>query len=279
MLSRFNITIIAAIFAASATICAAQAKPKETPKPAGTPVPLMINKPGAVNVTAEQLAETAVFFYGFPGYATQPLGRERLNQIRKTTIERGSTTLTAADGKTERATYQRYVIRGEDLAKEKIRLDQDFPTARYALVFNGDKIFGIYNTTVFAPREDASRSFGDQINHGLEALLRYKENGSTIELGPREKLMGVDYYVLDVTDKQSRKTRFYISAKTYRVMMLTYEEGGVKYKRRFYNYNYAQGTLVPFRSVLWADDKQVEESEVGTITFGQRVDDGMFNGG
>ena len=278
MLFRFNITIIAAVFAGSTLLCAAQVKPLETPKPSPTPGALTVGKPGAANVTADQVAETAVFFYGFPGYATQPMGRERLNQIRKTTIEKGRTTLTAPDGKTEQSTYQRFVIRGEDLTKEKIRLDQDFPTARYALIFN-EKIFGIYNNTVFSPREDASRSFDNQINHGLEALLRYKENGSTLELGPREKLMGVDYYVLDVTDKQSRKTRFYISVKSYRVMMLTYEEAGVKYKRRFYDYNYAQGTLVPYRSVLWADEKQIEESDVGTITFGQRVDDAMFSGG
>ena len=35
--------------------------------------------------------------------------------------------------------------------------------------------------------------------------------------------MGVDFYVLDVTDKQNRKTRFYLSTKTFRVMMLEYD--------------------------------------------------------
>ena len=76
--------------------------------------------------------------------------------------------------------------------------------------------------------------------------MRYKENGSTLELAGHEKLMGVDYFFIDVTDKAGRKTRFYVSSKTYRVMMLEYEEDGVKYRRRFYNYNYAQGTLVPY---------------------------------
>ena len=276
MLSRFNLTIIAAIFGGSALLCAAQAKPQERPKPTPAPAAIVPGKGANANMTADQVAETVVFFYGFPGYVTQPMGRERLNQIRKTTIEKGRTTVTGADGKTEQATYQRYVIRGDDLTKEKIRLDQDLPSVKYALIFN-DKIFGVYNNTVFAPRDDTTKAFDNQINHGLEALLRYKENGSTVELASREKLMGVDYYVLDVTDKQSRKTRFYVSAKSYRVMMLTYDEAGVKYKRRFYDYNYAQGTLVPYRSVLWADDKQVEESEVGTITFGQRVDEGLFS--
>jgi hypothetical protein len=100
-----------------------------------------------------------------------------------------------------------------------------------------------------------------------------------VELGGHDKIMGVDLYFIDLTDKQDRKTRFYISSKTYRVMMLEYQEDGIKYKRRFYNYNYAQGTLVPYRSVLWANDKIVEEANVSTITFGQKVDEEMFKAG
>jgi hypothetical protein len=175
--------------------------------------------------------------------------------------------------------YQRFVIRADSLDKEKIRLDQQLPTAKFSLVYNDDKIFGVFNNSVFPLREDVRKGFENQIFHGLEALLRYKESGSTLELQPREKLMGVDYYVVDVTDKQGRKTRFYISAKSFRVMMLTYEDGDVKYRRKFYDYNYAQGTLVPNRSVLWADDKLVEETEVLYVTYGQKVDEELFKAG
>lgn len=246
-----------------------------TPAPTATPNPARVEAPKVdpKNLTAEQVAESVILFYGFPA------GREKLNQIRKTTQERGRATFTGPDGKVENATYQRFVIRADKLEKEKIRLDQDLPSARYSLVYNDGKIYGIYNNTVFTPREDASKSFENQIVHGLEALLRYRENESTVALAPREKLMGVDYYVLDVTDKQGRQTRFYISAKTFRVMMLTYEEDGTKYRRKYYDYNYYQGTLVPRRSVLWANDKQIEETEVGTITFGQKVDEALFSNG
>ncbi len=91
--------------------------------------------------------------------------------------------------------------------------------------------------------------------------------------------MGVDFYMIDVTDKLSRKTRFYVSTKSFRVMMLEYEDAGVKYRRKYYNYNYAQGTLVPYRSVLWAGDKVIEETEINTITFGQKVDEDLFKAG
>jgi hypothetical protein len=220
--------------------------------------------------TAEQVAESAIFIYG------GLLGRQNLNQIRKTTFERGKITITEADGQKNTANYDRFIIRGESLDKEKIRLDQSFPNARFSLVYSNDKVFGIYNDSVFTPREDAAKAFLSQIWHSIESLLRYKENESKLELAGREKIMGVDFYLLDLTDKKDRKTRFYVSVKTLRVMMLEYEMDKVKYRRRFYDYNYAQGTLVPYRSVLWADDKEVEVTEIGTITFGQKVEESLF---
>ena len=234
--------------------------------------PVAANKDSKA-ITAEQVAESVIFIYGLGG------GRATLNQIRKTALERGKISVTNADGRTDQASYQRWTQRADTLSKEKIRLDQEFPNARYSLIFNDEKIFGIVDDSVFTPREDASKAFENQIVHGLEALLRYKENESKIELAGKEKIMGVEYHLLDVTDKQSRKTRFYVSAKKFRVMMLDYEQAGIKYRRRFYDYNYAQGTLVPFRTTLSAGDKLVEETEVGTVTFGQKIDETIFSAG
>jgi hypothetical protein len=222
------------------------------------------------NATAEQVAESTILIYG---------SRANLNQIRKTTVERGKTSIVNAEGKTEQANYGRLIMRSDNLEKDRIRLDQEFPSAKYALIFNNNKIFGLYNDAVFAPREDASKAFENQIWHGLEALLRYKENESKLELAGSEKISNIDFYRLDVTDKQNRKTRFYISTKSLRVMMLEYTEGDTKYRRRFYDYNYAQSTLVPYRSVLWANDKQIEETEIQTVSFGQKIEEEAFQAG
>jgi hypothetical protein len=92
----------------------------------------------------------------------------------------------------------------------------------------------------------------------------------------KEKELGVEFYMIDLTDSKQRKTRYYVSVKSFRVMMLTYEDAGIKYKRKFYNYNYAQGTLVPYRTILTANGKVVEETDIGTITFGQKIDEDMF---
>lgn len=267
---RFNRSVITVFLLLGGALSALAQEPapqKDTTKPAPTPDKNAAARP----VTADAIVETALFVYGLGG------GRTTLNQIRKTTIERGRTTYTAPDGKVDEVTYQRYVLRGDKLAKEKMRLDQTYPNAKYSLVYDGEKVFGIVNNTVFVPREDTAKSFESNMFHGLEALLRYKEGESKLELAEREKIMGVEYYVVEVTDNAERKTRFYISVKSFRVMMLTYEEAGVKYRRKFYDYNYAQGTLVPYRTVLWAKDKIAEETEVGTVSYGQKVDEALFS--
>lgn len=247
---------------------------KDIKKPKPTPTPTALSaaalKDAVKNPTAEQLAETAIFVYGLGG------GRVTLNQIRKTGIEHGKVSVANANGKMEQAAYRRFTTRGETISKDKIRLDQEFPAARYSLVFSDEKIFGIFNDAVFTPRDDASRAFHNQIVYGIETLLRYKENESKLELVGKDKLGGVEMQILDVTDKENRKTRFYLSAKSFRVLMLSYEDEGIKYRRKFYDYNVAQGTLLPFRNVLFAGDKIIEETDVGTMTYGQKIDDAMY---
>ncbi len=265
--NRSTVTIVLLLCGALSVFAQETTPQKEAAKPTPTPD----KNTAAKLVTAEGIVETALFVYTNGG------GRAMLNQIRKTTIERGRTTYTAADGKVDEVTYQRYVLRGDKLSKDKIRLDQTYPNAKYSLVYDGEKVFGIVNTTVFVPREDTAKAFESNVFRGMEALLRYKEDESKLELAEREKIMGVEYYVVEVTDTAGRKTRFYISQKSYRIMMLTYEAAGVKYRRKFYDYNLAQGTLVPYRTVLWATDKIVEETEVGTVSYGQKVDEGLFS--
>ncbi len=269
---RYNSLLTLLLLTLSSVFIALGQEPVKTDekKAEATPTPLVSAKDALKNPTAEQIAETSIFLYGLGG------GRATLNQIRKTAIERGKISVASADGKMEQATYQRWTTRGDTIGKEKIRLDQEFPTARYSLIFSDEKIFGIFNNSVFTPREDASRAFQNQIVYGIETLLRYKEGESKLELVGKDKIAGVDMHIIDVIDKQNRKTRFYLSAKSFRVMMLTYEDEGIKYRRKFYDYNIAQGTLVAYRSVLYAGDKIVEETDIGTVTYGQKIDDGLY---
>lgn len=235
----------------------------------------------AQNPTAEQIAETVIVIYGGGG------GRAVLGQIRRNGVERGKLTRTASDGRIEESSYEQRFVRGETAGKDKIRLDQKMPTMEYAIIFDAGQIWGIINGTAFTPKQEAAAELISQTQHGIDTLLRYKENNSTLAFVGKEKMKGLDLWVLDLTTKDNLKTRYYISAnpdlrRTARVLWLEYEEAADagsppnKYRRTFHDYRYSQNTLVPFRSVLYKDDKQVQEARVLTVTYGVKMDDSYF---
>lgn len=224
--------------------------------------------------TAEQVAESAIYLYGT---------RDQMAKIRRNGIESGRICKPTCDvGKTEEASYQRRFVRGESMDKDKVRLDQRMPTLEYSLIYGGGRLWGIINGSAFTPRQDASDNFLAQHRHSIDNLLRYKENGSTLNLIGKDKQKGLDLYVLDVIDKDKQSTRYYISSRTLHVLWLEYEEpapGGstpLKYSRKFMDYRYAQGTLVPYRSVLLENGKQIQETRILNVTYGVKLDDALF---
>jgi hypothetical protein len=259
----------------------AQTSPTATPSasPAATPatVPAVVvaqptpqGKPDK-NVpqvfTADQIAEATILING---------SRNGMNQIKRTTFERGKLTVSYPDGSSDNATYEKRIIRGETTDKDKWRLDQKYPSVEYSMIFN-TKIVGVMGGQVFSPRQEALNNFEAQIWHSMDTLFRYKENGSKLELSEKQKNLGVEYYLLDVIDKSDRKTRFFISTKSLKILAMEYEMGGIKYSRKFYDYRPAQGLLVPYRTVLYANDKQVEETWILTITYGQKIEGSYFD--
>jgi hypothetical protein len=246
--------------------------PKETPKETKQEK-APDNKSQDTKYTAEQVVESVILLYG-----TRP----GLEHIRRNGVERGKMTRFNPDGNAaEEADYERRFVRGENLDKDKIRLDQKLPTMEYSLIFDDGKLWGVINGASFTPRQDATASFLSQHHHSLDSLLRYKECGSTITLVGKDQQKGLDLFVIDLADKQQRKTRFYISARTLRVLWLEYQEGppggiAVKYQRKFLDYRLVQQTLVPYRTVLTEDGRQSQETRVLTITYGVKVSDSIF---
>jgi hypothetical protein len=232
--------------------------------------------PKAKNLTAEQIGEGVIALAG------NGFGRVSLNQIRRNGIERGRLTRILSDGRSEEARYELRFVRGDKSEKDKVRIDNKTPQAEYSLIYGEGRIFGIINGSPFIPRAETSADFISQQAHSIDALLRYKENESKLSSAGRDKHQGVDVHVVDLVDKANRKTRYFISAKTFRVLWLEYEEtppGGiqaVKYTKRFYDYRVAQGTQVPYRTVLLEDGRQVVETRILTITYGVRMEDSVF---
>ena len=228
--------------------------------------------PQGSKFTAEQIVESVIFLYG-----TRP----GLEQIRRNGVERGKITRYPAEGNLEESNYERRFVRGENLDKDKIRLDQKLTNMEYSLIFDDGKLWGLINGAAFTPRQDATVNFISQHHHSLDTLLRYKECGATITLVGKDQQKGLDLYIVDVTDKEQRKTRFYISARSLRVLWLEYEEGppggaAVKYTRKFLDYRIVQQTLAPYRTVLLENGRESQVTNVLTITYGVKVSDSIF---
>jgi hypothetical protein len=226
------------------------------------------------NLTAEQVAESAIYIYGT---------RQLLTQIRRNGLERGRVCKPTCEvpGKTEEATYERRFVRGESSEKDKVRVDQKMPTLEYSLIYGDGRLWGLINGASFTPRQDAASTFLSQQRHSIDNLLRYKEDGSTLTLVGKDKQKGLELYVLDVVGKDKQKTRYYISAKTLHVVWLEYEDSAgsataVKFRRTFHDYRYAQGTLVPYKTVLLQEGSQLQETRILTVTYGIKLDDTLF---
>ena len=225
------------------------------------------------NVTAEQIAEAVILISG---------SRPVLNQIRRNGIERGRASRMGQDGRIEESRYELRFMRGDNAEKDKVRIDNKTPQSEYSLVYGEGRIFGIINGAPFTPRAEATADFISQQAHSIDALLRYKENESKLASAGKDKQQGLEVNVLDLTDKANRRTRYFISAKTFRILWLEYEEtppraaAAVKYMKRFYDYRVAQNTLVPYRTVLLEDGKQIQETHILTVTYGVKMEESLF---
>lgn len=253
-------------------LTAQESKPQDPKPPQDKPVQEKETKPaikpsGDVKYTAEQIVESVILIYG-----TRPA----LEHIRRFGVERGRITRYNAEGNAEEANYERRFIRGADLDKDKIRLDQKLPTMEYSLIFGEGKLWGLINGAAFTPRQDATANFLSQHHHSIDTLLRYKECGATPTLVGKDQQKGLDLFVIDLADKEKRQTRYYISAKSLRVLWLEYEEGSVKYVKKFLDYRPVQQTLAPYRTVLFEDGRQSQEVRILTITYGIKVSDSIF---
>ena len=226
--------------------------------------------------TAEQIAETVIAIAG------NGMGRAVLTQIRRNGVERGKLTRVTADGRAEEARYELRFVRGEKSEKDKVRLDNKSTQTEFSLIYGDGRIFGIINGSTFTPRAEASAEFIALQAHSIDALLRYKENESKLSSAGKDRQQGIDVYALDLTDKANRRTRYFISARSFKVLWLEYEEtppgaaSPVKYTRRFYDYRIAQSTLVPYRTVVLEDGKQTIETHILTVTYGVKMEDSLF---
>ena len=171
--------------------------------------------------------------------------------------------------------------RGENLDKDKIRLDQKLPTMEYSLIFDDGKLWGLINGAAFTPRQDAapilSPSIITALNHCCVTknvdppslwLAKNSRKGSIFSCSTSSIKRSARPVITSVPDRCGCSG--WSMRKAFRV------ETPVKYTRKFLDYRIVQQTLVPYRIVLLEDGRQSQETRVLTITYGVKVSDSIF---
>ena len=275
-------------------VAGAQEKPPETPAPKkeepkaeeAAKSKKQEKKPeaGVVN-EVERIAEVAILVYG---------GRPQLAKVRSGIQEVGTIRLATDQGDIS-GSYMFRSLKREKSWEDLIRVDLDLSppvdaqrqgvnSVKYSIAYNGASIWSAQNNQYVSSKPEVEAAFRAQLTHEYTSLLRYKEDGSKIELIGPETVVGVDTYVLELTNPQGEKTRYWVSTKTYRILHAEYEikllEGQPPTKYRvsyFYSpHKVIQSTLVPSRRVMTQDGKFVQEVSLTDFTYSAKIDPEVF---
>jgi hypothetical protein len=235
---------------------------------------------------AEAVAEVAIIAYG---------GRKQLEAARASIQEAGTIRLATDQGDLS-GDYLLRSMRREKSWQDLLRVDLELsppdsdksgakaPQVKYVVGFNGATVWSAQNNQYVTPRQDADIAFRAQLTHEYTALLRYREDGSKLEMVGPETVVGVDTTVIDLTNPNGEKTRFWLSTKTYRVLHAEYQlkvsedQPPTKYRISYYYtpFKVVQNTLVPSRRVMTQDGKFVQEITITDIVYSAKLDPEIF---
>src|SRR5262249_14545623 len=284
VLLRVAITtiFISAAITTNSLFAANQARRPRTPPPdqgksaePTVPAPKDVEKKATTKGTqlqlspAETIVETTIFAYG---------GRKQLDTVRASIEEDGNIRIATDQGDLS-GSYILRSVRKEKSWLDAVRVDIELKPAesrsgsslpdaiKYIIAFNGASVWSAQNGQYVNPRPEAEMSFRAQMTHEYMSLLRYKEDGSKLELIGPETVVGVDTNVIEMTNTNGEKTRYWVSHKTYRIIYAEYElklgesKPPTKYRLAYYYtpFRVVQGTLVPVRRVMTQDGKFVQE--------------------
>lgn len=229
------------------------------------------------------MAETAIFAYG---------GREALKTARSAIREEGTIRLASDQGEIT-GTYLLRSIRKEKSWEDLLRTDLELTPPdssqgfsqplKYVIAFNGGSVWAAQNNQYVNPRQEAEAAFRAQLTHDYTTLLRYKEDGSTLELVGPETVMGIETNVIDLTTSTGEKTRYWISTRTFRVLHLEYElklgdnQQPTKFRVSYYPpIKVVANTLALGRRVMTQDGKFVQEITLTNVTYPAKLSPEIF---
>jgi hypothetical protein len=182
------------------------------------------------------------------------------------------------DGTREGKSVTKFIRKGK-LAEDLLMIDLELPGTRYIIGFDGQETWAIQDGEIQKPTEEATGAFRSAHEHGYEALLRYKENGSKLEYVGMNKLGTLEMDIIDMISPGGARTRYEISRRTGRIIYANYEDSKatpVKYRLYFKDFKPVQNTLVPHEVQVFQDGKLIEERKLVESVFNIQLDEKAF---
>ncbi len=173
-------------------------------------------------------------------------------------------------------------IRKEKLAEDLLMIDLELPGTRYIIGFDGKEVWSIHDGAIQKPTAEATEAFRSAHEHGYEALLRFKENGSKLEYVGMNKFGTLEMDIVDLIATSGARTRYEISRRTGRIIYASYEDTSaskstpVKYRLYYKDFQLKQNTYVPYEIQVFQDGKLVEERKLVESVFNIQLDEKAF---
>lgn len=231
----------------------------------------------------EVIAEYVIIAYGT---------RAALQTARANIQEDGTIKLITDQGNIT-GNYTLRQSRREKSTQDLLRVDLDLSPPenqtsgkpiKYIIAYNGASVWSAQNDQYRNAAPEAEAAFQAQLIHDYASLLRYKEDGSTLDLKKPETIVGVECNVLEMTSPDGTKTTYWISTKTFRILHLEYAltlaqgQPPIKYRVSFFYtpLRVVQNTLVPTRRVMMQDGKLVQEVTITQFNYSAKFDPEIF---
>jgi hypothetical protein len=175
-------------------------------------------------------------------------------------------------------------IRKPKLMEDLVILELDLPDTKFTMGFDGQKTWATNNGERTELSPELSAAFRSSYAHSYEALLRYKEDGSTLTYVDTKKLASLEIDTIDLTMTDGQKTRYEVSRRSGRVLSLEYEAPPatpdakpIKYRLRYKDFKLVQNALyIPYKIEVYENDVLVEERTVIEAAFSGQMDEKIF---
>ena len=220
----------------------------------------------------EDIIERSILLY------TYGAGRTALYGIQRNGTLRALIKFYSPEGIREGKSVTKFIRKGK-LAEDLLMIDLELPGTRYTIGFDGQETWAIQDGEIQKPTQEAMEAFRSAPEHSYEALLRYKENGSTLEYAGMNKLGTLEMDLIDMTSPSGARTRYEVSRRTGRIIYANYEDSKstpVKYRLYFKDFKPVQNTLVPHEIQVFQDGKLIEERRLVESIFNIQLDEKAF---